>query len=306
MRPAQITGDMVRRLDDSEKNSEFIAVQIVSFGQDVLRRFRRNKIAVVGVFIILAIALGAIFGPILSKFSYDQTDLSNINALPSAGHWFGTDELGRDLFVRVMYGARISLIVGIIATLINVLVGITYGGIAGFFGGRVDQVMMRIVDVIYSIPTLLYVLLITMVAGSGMKSIILAIAISSWAGMARIVRAEVLQLKQQEYAVAAKVIGASQTRILFGHLVRNAMGPIIVTATLNIPSAIFTESFLSFVGAGIAIPKASLGTLCKDALNTIFTYPYQLFFPVMAICLTMFSFNFIGDGLADAFDPKRK
>ena len=301
-----ITKESVVRLSEDEKNNEFIAVESISFAQDVWRRFIRNKIAFGGlVFIVIASAF-AILGPVLSSYGYDQTNLAEVNLGPCAAHWFGTDSLGRDLFVRVMYGARISLTVGLAATLINLVIGIIYGGIAGFFGGRCDQVMMRIVDIIYSIPTLLYVLLLTMVIGSGMGSIILAIAISSWAGMARIVRGEVMQLKEQEFAVAARVIGAGKMRILFNHLIKNVMGPIIVTATLNIPAAIFTESFLSFIGAGIAIPKASWGTLCNEALATMFYYPHQLAFPVAAICLTMFSLNFIGDGLADAFDPKRK
>lgn len=302
----KITPNMADLLDDSEKDNQFIAVEATTFAKDVWRRFRRNKLAVFGLICVIIIALFAIFGPILCQYSYDGVNLNEVNQTPSANHWFGTDTLGRDLFVRVLYGARISLTVGVAATIINLIVGTIYGGISGFCGGKIDMVLMRIVDIIYSIPTLLYVILVMMFLGSNLKSVIIAIVISSWAGMARTVRAEVLKLKEQEFAVAARVIGATNTRILLKHLLPNAMGPILVTATLNIPSAIFTEAFLSFVGVGISVPMASWGTLANDALQTMFKYPYQLFFPVAAICLTMFSLNFIGDGLSDAFDPKRK
>lgn len=301
-----ITRDMVTLLDESEKDNQFIAVQATTFAQDVWRRFRRNKIAVFGLICVAIITIFAIFGPMFCRFSYDEVDLQAVNQTPTFKHWFGTDTLGRDLFVRVMFGARISLTVGVAATIINLIVGTIYGGIAGYCGGKIDMVMMRIVDIIYSIPTLLYVILVMMFLGSTLKSVIIAIVISSWAGMARTVRAEVLKLRQQEFAVAARVIGAGNRRILVNHLLMNAMGPILVTATLNIPSAIFTEAFLSFVGVGISVPMASWGTLANDALQTMFQYPYQLFFPVAAICITMFSLNFIGDGLSDAFDPKRK
>ena len=234
------------------------------------------------------------------------SDLGNANMPPSAQHWFGTDQLGRDILVRVLYGARISLTVGFAAAFINLVIGTLYGGIAGYVGGRVDLVMMRIVEIIYAVPTLLYVILIMMFMGASLFSVIFAIAVSSWAAMARIVRSQVLTLKEQEFAMAARVIGASRKRILVKHLILNAMGPILVTLTLNIPQAIFNEAFLSFVGVGISVPMASWGTLANEALPTIFTDPYQLFFPVGAICLTMFSLNFIGDGLSDAFDPKRK
>lgn len=301
-----IDKDMVAPLPEEEKNNQFIAVEASTFMQDVWKRFRRNKIAVGGLVCVVIITLLAVFGPMFSSYTYDAVSLDEVNLAPSMTHWFGTDTLGRDLFVRVLYGARISLTVGVAATIINLLVGTVYGGIAGFVGGKVDIVLMRIVDIIYSIPTLLYVILVMMFLGSTLTSVIIAIVISSWAGMARTVRAEILKLKQQEFSVAARVVGAGSARILIRHLLMNAMGPILVTATLNIPSAIFTEAFLSFVGVGISVPMASWGTLANDALATMFKYPYQLFFPVAAICITMFSLNFIGDGLSDAFDPKRK
>ena len=216
-----ITKDMVSLLDDSEKDNQFIAVAATTFAQDVWRRFRRNKIAVFGLFCVVIIALFAIFGPMICEYTYDGVDLTAINQTPTGKHWFGTDSLGRDLFVRVLYGARISLTVGVAATIINLIVGSIYGGISGFCGGKIDMVMMRIVDIIYSIPTLLYVILVMMFLGSTLKSVIIAIVISSWAGMARTVRAEVLKLKEQEFAVAAKVIGAGNSRILLKHLLTN-------------------------------------------------------------------------------------
>lgn len=301
-----IDEELLKALPAEEKNNEFIAVESITFFRDVWRKFKRNKLSVAGLVFLTIITLFAIFGPILSSYTYDGIDLGNTNAEPSAAHWFGTDQLGRDIFVRVLYGARISLTIGFVAALINLVIGTLYGGIAGYFGGLLDLVMMRIVEIVYSIPTLLYVILIMMFMGASLFSVIFAITVSYWSGMARIVRSQVLTLKEQEFALAARVIGASRKRILIKHLILNAMGPILVTVTLNIPQAIFTEAFLSFVGVGISVPMASWGTLANEALPTIFTQPYQLFFPVAAICLTMFSLNFIGDGLSDAFDPKRK
>lgn len=301
----QWTPDLVMKLDDSEKDREFIAVEASTFWRDAWRKFKKNKLALIGAaFLVILILLCTVY-PMVSPYTYDQIDLSNTSKAPNSAHWFGTDSLGRDLFVRVLIGGRISLTVGVVSALINLLIGTIYGGIAGYFGGRVDQIMMRVVDIIYSIPTMLYVLLITMVFGSSITTVIVAIAISSWAGMARTVRGQVLSLKEQEYALAARALGASHMRILRKHLVLNSMGPIIVTATLNIPAAIFSEAFLSFVGCGIAIPMASWGTLSSEALRTVLTHSYQMMFPVAAICLTMFSLNFIGDGFNEAFDPRR-
>jgi len=298
--------DMLQLLEESEKNKEFIAIESRTYFQDVWLRFRRNKVAVAGLIFIFIITVFAIFGPIFSKFSYDGVNLSLINQKPDTLHWFGTDFLGRDIYVRVLYGARISLSVGFLVAIFNLFIGTIYGGIAGYFGGLADLIMMRIVEMVYAMPTLLYVILIMMFFGGSIFTVVFAIVISSGARMARIVRAQVLSLKEQEFVLAARVMGADKKRILFRHLLLNCMGPILVTVTLNVPAAIFTEAFLSFVGVGISIPMASWGTLANEALPAIFNRPYQLFFPLAAISLTMFSLNFIGDGLSDAIDPKRK
>ena len=294
------------RLDDSEKDSEFVAVESKNYFQDAWGRFKKNKLALVSLVFMAAVILFAVFAPMFSPYTYDGQDLTCRNALPNAAHWFGTDKFGRDIFVRIMYGARISLSVGFAAALLNLVIGVAYGAICGYFGGKVDMILMRLVDIIYSVPTLLYVILIMLIFGSNIFSMLLAIGISSWVGMARLVRGQILTLKEQEYALAAYVIGASKKRIMFKHLIVNCMGPIIVNTTLMVPNAIFTEAFLAFVGIGISIPQASWGTMANDARSLIQSQPIQIIWPVLAICLTMLSLNFIGDGLSEALDPKKK
>ena len=297
---------MFEPLDSSEKNNEFIAVESKTYLQDAWRRFKKNKLALFGLIFLILITLAAIIIPMVSPFTYDGQDLANRNALPNMVHLMGTDKLGRDIMVRVMYGARISLTIGFVAAFLNLIIGVIYGGISGFVGGKVDMIMMRIVDCIYAIPSMLYVILIMMIFGSNMFSVLLGISISSWVGMARQVRSQIQTLKQQEFSMAAFVIGASKKRILFKHLIINCMGPIIVSATLMVPNAIFTESFLSFIGIGISAPQASWGTLASEARGLVQSYPVQIIWPVAAICLTMLSLNFIGDGFGEALDPKKR
>ena len=218
---------------------------------------------------------------------------------------FGTDSLGRDLLVRVMYGAQISLLVAFIATIANLFIGVIYGSISGYEGGRVDNIMMRIVDIINSIPLVLYVILLMVwFRNGGLMNIIIALSSVYWVSMARLVRGQMLSLKEQEFVLAARVMGVSKYKIIFRHLIPNAMGPIIVSIAMMIPSAVFTESFLSFIGLGVSAPMASWGTLANNALSGLTTYPYQLFFPALSIAFTMLAFNFIGDGLRDALDPR--
>ena len=218
----------------------------------------------------------------------------------------GTDSLGRDILTRLMYGTRVSLMVAFVAVLVNLVIGIIFGGISGYAGGTVDTIMMRIVDIISTIPLTLYVILIMVVLGTGLKSIIVALGTVYWVDMARVVRGQVLSLREQEFVLAAKTIGSSTKSILVQHLIPNAMGSILVTVTMLIPSAIFMEAFLGFLGIGLQPPLASLGTMCNDATENLRSCPYQLFIPALVICLIMFAFNFVGDGLRDALDPKLK
>lgn len=238
------------------------------------------------------------------KLFIDGEEAKVADRVQNQSYLFGTDALGRDMLSRVIYGARISLLIALIATVVNFFIGVLYGGISGYFGGQVDNIMMRIVDIINVIPLLLYVILLSVIIGSGLKSIIIALGSVYWVGMARIVRGQVLSLKEQEYVLSARTLGASSMRIMIRHLIPNAMGPIIVSMTMMIPSAIFTEAFLSFIGLGVNAPLASWGTLANDALGGLRSYPYQLFYPSLAISLTMLAFNFLGDGLRDALDPR--
>lgn len=218
----------------------------------------------------------------------------------------GTDNLGRDILTRLMYGTRISLMVAFVAALVNMVIGICFGGISGYAGGNVDNVMMRIVDIISTVPLTLYVILIMVILGSGLQSIIVALGLVYWVDMARVVRGQVLSLKENEFVMAAKTIGSSTKTILLEHLIPNAMGSILVTETMLIPSAIFMEAFLGYLGIGLQPPLASLGTMCNDATENLRSCPHQLFIPAFVICLIMFAFNFVGDGLRDALDPKLK
>ena len=297
--------ELFKPLPQEEKAAE-ISRPSQTYWQDAWRRLKKNKVAVISLYVLIFLILISLFGPMLSKFNYRSTDTKNSNIGPSLVHLFGTDQLGRDLYVRTLYGIRISMAVGVVSTFINFVIGIIFGGISGYYGGVVDNVMMRIVDIVYSIPTTLYVILLMVIFGASLGNVFIALGISLWVNMARIVRGQILTLKQQEFILAAKGLGAGDNRVIFKHLIPNCMGPIIVTLTMTIPSAIFTEAFLSYIGLGVSAPLASLGVLCNDATKTLQVYPYQMFFPAMAICLIMLAFNLLGDGLRDALDPKMR
>ena len=258
-----------------------------------------------GLIFLIVLTLCALFGPLLSPHSVTGTDYPNQNKAPSAEHWFGTDEAGRDVFTRTWYGARISLFVGVMAALIDFFIGIIYGGISGYKGGRTDTLMMRIIEILYGLPHLLVVILLMVVMGASLTTIIIALTITGWVGMARIVRGQVLQIKNYEFVTASKSFGAKTPRIIRKNLLPNTMGPIIVQMTLTVPSAIFAEAFLSFLGLGIQVPFASWGVMANDALPVILSgHWWRLFFPAFFISMTMFAFNVLGDGMQDALDPK--
>ncbi|WP_274307136.1 ABC transporter permease [Solibacillus daqui] len=288
-----------------EQSKEQVVRPTLSYWADAWRRLRKNYLALFSLIFLVLLSFFAILVPIVSPHSVTEINLPNQNLPPSATHWFGTDELGRDVFTRTWYGARISLFVGIAAATIDFLIGVIYGGVAGYKGGRTDTVMMRIVEILYGLPNLIVVILLMVVMGPGMTTIIIALTVTGWIGMARIVRGQVLQLKNYEFVTASKSFGAGTMRIIRKNLLPNTMGPIIVQMTLTVPSAIFAEAFLSFLGLGIAAPYASWGVMANDALSVISTgHWWRLFFPAVFISMTMFAFNTLGDGLQDALDPK--
>ena len=301
-----LTDDLFEKLPEEEKNSEFIAVAIKTFAKDAWDRFRKNKLALAGLIFLIVMILLAIIVPQVAPYKFDTQDMANRNAMPSLQHLFGTDKLGRDIFVRVMYGARVSLAIGFSTAAINLVIGILYGGISGYVGGRVDMIMMRIVDIIYAVPSLIYVVLILLVFGDSIGSMMLAICLTSWIGMARQVRTQIMSLKEMEFSLAAKVIGASNSRILLRHLIINALGPIIVSLTMMVPGAIFTEASLSFVGIGLNPAIPSWGKLANDCRQLIFTQPLQVLWPVAAISLTILALNFVGDGIGEAFQARTR
>lgn len=293
-------------LDASKKSEGFIAMESRSYAQDVWQHFCTNRWALAGLFLLAVIVLFAIFGGIFSPYAFDAQNAAVRNQPPCAAHWFGTDKFGRDIFTRVMHGARISLFIGIVSTAACALIGTIYGGVSGYLGGIADLILMRVCDVLYAIPTLLYVILIMLIFGSNVQSILIGICVSGWIGVARIVRAQVMALKSREYVLASYVLGASQKRIFFKHLITNSMGPILVTLTLMVPQTIFMEAFLSFIGIGISAPEASLGTLAQEAKAYLLVYPSQILFPIAVICLIIFSLTFVSKGLEEALDPKAR
>ena len=331
----QIDPDLFREASEDEKKQQVTMRESISFMKDALRRLRKNRIAMLSLIVIILVALIAFIVPTFYPYTYTKQDVTAQNLAPfqySAKeqmkidkgisvfpHIMGTDNLGRDYAIRVIYGTRISLLVGIFSALIVIVIGIVYGSISGYFGGKVDMVMMRIVDIIYSLPDVLIVILLSVAIkdwvsgsqseliarlGAGMVSIFIVFGLLYWVSMARQVRGQILSIKEQEYVLASKAIGATPARIIRKHMIPNCVSVIIIVAAMQIPSAIFTESFLSFLGLGVSVPMPSLGSLASDARTALRSYPYQLIFPALAIFLIVLSFNLLGNGLRDAFDPK--
>lgn len=304
---------LFRQADKESLHSEKIARPYESYGKEVIRKIAKNKMAVFGFVLLVVIILLSIFGPHMVPHTPSKQNLTQGNLPLSSEHWFGTDDLGRDVWARTWAGARISLVIGFAAAIIDLIIGVFVGGVSGYMAGRgktgdrIDNLLMRIVEVLFGIPYLLVVILLMVMMKPGLTTMIIALSITGWVGMARIVRGQILQLKQQEFVLAAEKLGTSHAKIIIRHLLPNMMGIIIVNLTFTIPSAIFAESFLSFLGLGVQAPTASWGTMANDSLGVILSGQWwRLFFPGLMISLTMFAFNAFGDGLQDALDPKSK
>jgi len=272
--------------------------------RDAWRRLTRNKLAMGGLVVICLLLLVAVFADLLAPYDPSRLFPGQSYAPPSAAHWLGTDDVGRDVLSRLIHGARVSLAVGVFAQIIILVIGLTIGGIAGFFGSRVDNYLMRFTDVFYAFPDLLFVIIITAALGASFVNILIAIGLVNWTDLARLVRGQLMTLREREFVSAARSLGAPSARIILQHLLPNAAGPIIVRVTYGVPQAIFTEAVLSFIGLGVRPPMASWGTMIERGNQAIFSAPHMVLFPAVAIALTMLAFNFLGDGLRDALDPQ--
>lgn len=297
--------EIFRIIGPERSEADRIARPRVSYMRDAWRRFRENKVATVALAILVVLAVMVVFGPAISGRNYEEIDPSHRNVSPNSEYWFGTDKLGRDLFARTWQGGRVSMIIGVVGAFVSSFVGCVYGGVSGYFGGTIDDIMMRIVEVLISVPYLIVVILLSVVLQSkSLGTLILAMTLTGWCGIARLVRGQVLQVKSQEYIMAAKALGVTDWRIILRHVIPNLLSVVIVAVTFDIPGYIFAEAFLSFIGLGIQPPNTSWGALASSAQNTYTFYPYQLFLPALMIALTMLSFTLLGDGLRDALDPR--
>ncbi|SFS43347.1 ABC transporter permease [Marininema halotolerans] len=300
----KMTPEMFEPVAKDTLAQEGVASKKITFWGDVWRRFRQNKGALLGVLLLVIIAVLAIVGPDINSYSYRATNYEITNQETVGDHWFGTDGLGRDIWTRTWYGAGISLLIALLATGFDLLIGVPYGCISGYYGGKVDNWMQRIIEVLYGIPNLIVIILLLLWLKPGIIAIALALGITGWITMARVVRGQMLKLKSQEYVLAARTLGASTRRMLTKHMLPNVLGPVIITVMFSIPTAIFFEAFLAFIGLGIRPPQASLGVLINDGYQVLQLFPYQLFYPALILSLIMLSFNLVGDGLRDALDPK--
>lgn len=288
----------------SRERMEAIERPNLGYWADAWRRFKKNKIATASLCLVCLYVVLAVAGPYFTSHSFTGTNAQATDQGPSADHWFGTDMLGRDLWARVWMGARTSLFIGVVVTLLNTLVGTFVGGIAGYYGGHIDMILMRIIDVLYGIPYIIVAILFMVVLKPGISSLILAMIVTRWIGTARFVRGEVLRIKENDFVAAARVLGDSDLVIIFRHIMPNLMGLLITNAMMAIPNAIFTEAFLSFIGLGIQPPNCSWGLLAREGSQTFSILPYKLLFPAFFISTTMLALNLLGDGLRDAFDPR--
>ena len=291
-------------LEAIEKFSENLEIEGRSLWQDARIRFMRNKAAMVSLLILFIMTLAVIFLPMITPYTFDDTDWYAMHVGPSAEHWFGTDSLGRDLYVRTLIGGRISLMVGVLGALVAVLIGTLYGAASGFIGGKVDRLMMRVLEILYAVPFMFLVIVLVTFFGRNIILIFVAIGAIAWLDMARIVRGQTLSLRSKEFIEAAHVCGVSKWKIITRHIVPNVLGIVAVYSTLLIPSMILTESFLSFLGLGVQEPMTSWGALLQEGSQTMEIAIWQLAFPAAFMVVTLFCFNYVGDGLRDALDPK--
>lgn len=304
---------LFRPIDPERQQTDVIERPSLGIWKETFLSIVKNKLALLGLVLLAVIIFFALFGPAMTPYSASEQELTNTNQPPSADHWFGTDDLGRDMWARTWQGARVSLTIGFVAAFIDLALGVIIGGVSGYMAGRgkagdkVDNVLMRIVEILYGIPYLLVVILLMVIMEPGIVTIIIALSITGWVGMARIIRGQILQLKSQEYVLAAEKLGTSHPKIISRHLLPNTMGIIIINLTFTIPTAIFAEAFLSFLGLGVQAPFASWGTMANDSLGVILSGQWwRLFFPGFMIALTMFAFNSLGDGIQDALDPRAR
>lgn len=339
----QLTSDLFEVSPADMTQHEAITRPSLTFWQDARKRLFRNKGALTGLIILSIICFLTVFGPMFNEYAYDQQNLRHaklpprmpvvsslgimdgtkiekkfdgtqerVNSYKQKGvedgvnHWFGTDDLGRDLWTRTWTGARVSLFIAILAAIYDLLIGVTYGGVSAYYGGKVDMYMQRFIEILTGIPSLVILTLFILVFEPGVLSMSLAMAISGWTGMSRIVRSHVLRIKNQEFVLASRTLGASDKKIIVKHLFPNIIGPVVVMMMFSLPSAIFYEAFLSFIGLGLQPPYASLGVLINDGFKQLQTNPYMMFIPSMVICLLIFSLNLLADGLRDAVDPKMR
>ena len=330
--PAEPTADLFTPEPLEASVREELSKPAPTFWKEAMERLFRNKGAVVSLAILIILSVMAIVGPSMNEFTYREQHIPHSNLPPKisglewlgfngkdvtgtdvyaergveTNYWFGTDEFGRDVWTRVWKGTQISLFIALVAAFLDLLIGVVYGGVSAYYGGRIDNVMQRIIEILTGIPNLIVIILFILILEPGIRSIILAMIITGWVGMARVVRGQMLQLKGQEFVLASRTLGASDARLLRKHLLPNVMGPIIVTVMFTIPTAIFFEAFLSFIGLGLQAPLASLGVLIEDGYDAIRSFPYKLLIPAVVISLVMISFNLLADGLRDALDPKMR
>ena len=300
----EMTRDMFVIRGKNVRKMETMSRPNISFWQDAWRRLKKNKSAFTGLVIVVIYSLLAVFAPMFSRYGFSDMDPNSMNALPSLVHWLGCDSTGRDLWVRIWMGARVSLTIGLSAATINMCIGAVIGGLSGYYGGKLDMVVMRIVDILYGIPSLIVTILVMVVIGRGIATLIIAMCIVGWIGTCRFVRGEVYRLKNQDFVLAAKVLGVKNLSIIIRHIIPNIMGLLVPNLCMAIPGAIFQEAFLSYIGLGITPPNCSWGILAKEGIKMLRVAPHEVLIPAFFICTTMLALNLLGDGLRDALDPR--